>query len=200
LPGCSEFIEQEIILFPTTAGSLPSRALICPNIANPDPNTREVLLDAGPGFISYTWLQGGVIIPGVTGQTYTATEEGLFQVELVNSFGCPSTDQTDVVEECNPRIVAPNAFRPGSTLVSNADFGIFTFFVDDEDFEVFIFNRWGEMVYQSSDLLFKWNGGYNNNAAQLLPAGTYTYIVKYRSSYRPQDGIQETRGGVVLLR
>lgn len=206
LPGCTESIEQQIVLFPTTAGSLPATALICNNPANPDPGSREVLLDAGAGFQSYQWYQGGVPLTGETNRTLLVTEPGVFGVDLVNLFGCPSSDQTDVIEECKPRIVAPSAFRPGSQLTDsggntpNKEFGIFSFFVDDVEFQVFIFDRWGGLVFQSSDRQFKWNGGYNNNLSQLLPAGTYTYIVKYRSAYRPQDGVQEKRGGVVLLR
>jgi gliding motility-associated-like protein len=206
VPGCTEFIEREIILFPVTPGSLPSKALICNNPANPDPNSREVLLDAGAGFQSYQWYQGGVPLTGETNRTLLVTEPGVFGVALVNVFGCPSTDQTDVVEECKPRIVAPTAFRPGSQLTDgggntpNKEFGIFSYFVDDTGFQIFIFDRWGGLVFQSNDRQFKWNGGYNNNLSQLLPAGTYTYIVKYKSAYRPQDGVQEKRGGVVLLR
>jgi len=199
LPGCSEFIEQQIILFPTTSGSLPSRALICNDPANPDPNTREVLLDAGPNFASYQWYQGGVISPNTT-QTFLVTEPGIYSVDLLNSFGCESTDQTDVIEECRARIIAPTAFRPGSSNAETNAFYIFSFFVAESDFQVFIYNRWGEMVHQSNELAFRWNGGDKNSTSQLLPAGTYTYVVKYKSAYRPQDGIQEQRGGVVLLR
>ncbi|MCK6618497.1 MAG: PKD domain-containing protein [Cyclobacteriaceae bacterium] len=206
IPGCTEFAEREIILFPVTPGSLPSKALICNNPANPDPNSREVLLDAGAGFQSYQWYQGGVLLTGETNRTLLVTEPGVFGVDLVNSFGCASFDQTDVIEECKPRIVAPTAFRPSSQLTDgggntpNKEFGIFSYFVDDTGFQIFIFDRWGGLVFQSNDRQFKWNGGYNNNSSQLLPAGTYTYIVKYRSAYRPEDGPQEKRGGVVLLR
>jgi gliding motility-associated-like protein len=82
----------------------------------------------------------------------------------------------------------------------NQSFHLYTFFIDDEDFEVFIFNRWGEMIFQSSQRDFRWNGGYKNNVAQLSPAGTYSYLVRYKSSYRPEKGIMEKRGGVVLMR
>jgi gliding motility-associated-like protein len=212
LPGCSETIEQEIILFPTTPGSLPGQRFICnqpgnPDCTNPVPNSCEFFLDAGADFQSYQWLLGGVVLPGETNQTLTVTEPGLYSVNLVNLFGCASTDQTNVVEECKPRINAPTAFRPGSgvlnsgdTNYSNSEFWIIPSFIDDTDFQVFIFNRWGEMVFQSNAIDFRWNGGYNNNASQLLPAGTYTYLLKYRSAYRPEDGVQETRGGVVLVR
>lgn len=197
LPGCTRFVERQVTLLPSTPGALPQRALICNNPANPDPNTREILLDPGAGFISYDWSQGGVPL-GVTTRTYLVTEPGVYSVDLTNSFNCVSTDIIDVIELCKPRIVAPTAFRPGSPIDLNREFGVLTFFIDDSGFQVFIFNRWGEMVYQSNDRLFKWNGGYNNNFSQLLPAGTYTYVVKYRSIY--EEEIQEQRGGVVLMR
>jgi gliding motility-associated-like protein len=118
-------------------------------------------------------------------------------VNLVNIFGCASTDQTRVDIECTPKITGPNAFRPGGV---NSDFFLYTFFIADTDFTIFIFNRWGEMVYQSTQRNFRWNGGYNNSIAQPLPPGTYAYIVKYKSAYQPGAGVQEKRGGVVLLR
>ena len=88
----------------------------------------------------------------------------------------------------------------GSGEYANRAFKLFTFFIDDEGFEVFIFNRWGEMVYHTTERDFRWNGGYNNSAGQPLPTGTYTYVVRYKSSYRPDEGIKEKRGGVVLIR
>jgi len=102
--------------------------------------------------------------------------------------------------------VGPNAFRPTSAVTGaggekvNQSFKLFTFFIDDEDFQIFIFNRWGEMIFQSAERNFRWNGGYNNNLGELSPAGTYSYVVRYKSSYRPEEGIQEKRGGVVLMR
>jgi gliding motility-associated-like protein len=143
---------------------------------------------------------------GISTPTLIADEPGLFSVNLTNSFGCASSDKTDVLVQCDPVIVGPNAFRPTSTLLGqggdyvNQTFKLFTFFIDDEGFQIFIFNRWGEMIYTSTQRDFKWNGGYNNNTSQLAPPGTYSYVVRYKSSYRPEKGIQERRGGVVLLR
>ncbi len=199
LPGCSESIEQQITLFQTTAGSLPDLVLICNNPANPNPDTREILLNAGLGFVSYEWYQNDVLSV-VTDQTFLVIEPATYRVELVNSFQCPSTDETEVIEECKARVIAPTAFRPGSSNTETNTFYVFSYFVDDTAFQVFIYNRWGELVHQSNEIGFRWNGGYNNSTSQLLPSGTYSYVVKYKSSYRPQDGIQEQRGGVVLLR
>jgi gliding motility-associated-like protein len=82
----------------------------------------------------------------------------------------------------------------------NQHFRLFTFFIDDDGFQIYIFNRWGEMIFESSEREFRWNGGYKNNLGQLLPAGTYSYVVRYKSAYRPDEGTKEKRGGVVLVR
>ncbi|MEJ1239627.1 PKD domain-containing protein [Chryseolinea sp. T2] len=202
--SCKATDNIDITLAPVTPGLMNDEAYICPDPANPDPNTRSVVLRPGD-FASYDWLKDGVNL-GINTPTLTADEPGLYSVLLENSFGCGSSDKTDVLEECDPVIVGPNAFRPTSTVIGlegdmvNQSFHLYTFFIDDEDFEVFIFNRWGEMIFQSGDRDFRWNGGYKNNLAQLSPAGTYSYLVRYKSSYRPEEGIMEKRGGVVLMR
>jgi large repetitive protein len=203
--ACSMTQNFNVVPSPVTPGSLPSTGIICPDEANPDDETREVKLDAGPDFTSYAWLRNGAPLNGETSQTYTAMEAGTYTVELVNIYGCPSSDETLLIEDCTPRITGPNAFRPTSNVQDNGDytnrsFRLFTFFIADDDFEVFIFNRWGEMVYHTTERDFRWNGGYNNSAGQPLPTGTYSYVVRYRSTYRPGDGVLEKRGGVVLLR
>jgi gliding motility-associated-like protein len=195
---CSDTEQIQITNAPITQGQLNDEYLICNDPANPDINTRQVLLNPGTGFIQFQWYQDGSLLSGETNQTYTATEPGNYEVDLVNVFGCVSEDRTILFLECDPRIVAPTAFRPGSSISTNSSFFVYSYFIDAEDFQVFIFNRWGEMVYQSNDRDFRWNGGYNGGS--LLPAGTYTYVVKYKSSFRPEDGVQEKRGGVVLVR
>jgi hypothetical protein len=201
--GCTEEASVSISPAPADPGNLFDGAIICPEPANPDPTTRQVTLDAGQGFNSYAWFKDGVTTGDIT-QAITVDEAGVYSVELINQYGCLSTDETTVEEECNPKIVAPTAFRPSSGVegesgLANREFGILSYFIDDTGFQVFIFNRWGEMVFQSTERLFRWNGGYNN-IGPVLPAGTYTYVVRYKSSYRPEDGVKEKRGGVVLVR
>jgi large repetitive protein len=200
--SCVDSDEVEITIAPVTQGVLTDAGVICPEDPNTDPETTKalVVLDPGPGFISYNWFTetGGVRSSlNHTEQTYTADETGTFSVDLVNSFGCTATDQITLEEECDPKITGPNAFRPAGL---NKEFFLFSFFVADSPFEIYIFNRWGEMIFHSNDRNFRWNGGIDNQAGREVPPGTYSYLVKYQSSYRPQDGIQEYRGGVVVLK
>jgi gliding motility-associated-like protein len=202
--SCQATADMDVTVNPSTPGYMKDEALICPEPENPDPNTRQVVLDPGE-FTSYAWYKNDITLD-ITTPTLTVDELGLYSVKLVNEFGCSSSDKTQVKEQCDPVIVGPNAFRPTSVIQGQAGdyvnqaFMLFTFFIDDQNFQVFIFNRWGEMIYQSNQRDFKWNGGYNNNAGQQAPPGTYTYLVRYQSSYRPEKGVQEKRGGVVLLR
>ncbi|MFM7429600.1 MAG: gliding motility-associated C-terminal domain-containing protein, partial [Flammeovirgaceae bacterium] len=203
---CSADAIIQIIKAPLPQGQLVDAVIICADNENQDPATNQV--DLNPGyFATYNWFRDGSSL-GYTKRIFNATSAGTYRVDLTNSFGCTNSDQTKVSDECLPKIVAPNAFRPSSIApqysnkfgdFTNKEFFLYSYFISD-NFEIAIYNRWGELVFQSSDKDFRWNGGYNNNGGQPLPGGTYTYVVRYQSSYRPQDGVREQRGGVVLLR
>ena len=187
---------------PAPLGLLPDRVIICNDPDNADISTQKVDLDPGNqggAIVSYDWseLTSGSL--NFKKRVYTATDAGTYLVNLKSAIGCSSTDQTEVLNECQPKIVGPNAFRPSSRIGDNQNFKVYSFFISD-NFEIAIYNRWGELVFQSKDRNFRWNGGYNNNVGQPLPGGTYSYVIKYESSYRPEEGIKEQRGGIVLLR
>ena len=193
---CLATTSIQITKAPIPVGTLPPRAIICDDPDNNDPNTKQI--DLNPGvFDKYNWFKNDLIL-NFTNQIITADTKGIYKVDLTNAFGCVASDQTEVRNDCFPKITGPNAFRPTSGQGTNKEFFVYSFFITDQ-FEVFIYNRWGELVFQSNDRSFKWNGNYNNTGAP-LPGGTYVYIVKYTSSFRPEKGIQEQRGGVVLLR
>lgn len=195
---CKASAQLTIIKAPLPVGSLPDRAIICNDPENHDPTTNQIDLDPGK-FVSYDWFKNDLSL-GYTGRVYNTTSQGKFRVDLTNSFGCTAPDNVEVLNECLPKIDAPNAFRPSSSISDNTQFSVFTFFISSDNFQVFIYNRWGELVYTSSDRYFKWNGGMNNSPTQPLPGGAYAYIIKYTSSFHPERGTLEYRGGVALLR
>ncbi len=193
---CKATAQIQVIKAPVPVGALPNRVIICDDPENNDPATSQVDLDPG-SFSQYAWFKNELTL-GFTSQVYTADSEGTYKVNITNSFGCVASDETEVLSQCIPKLVAPNAFRPTSSVDANKVFSIFSFFITD-DFQVFIYNRWGELVYQSNDRFFKWDGSYNNTG-QPLPGGSYAYVVKYVSTFRPELGVQEKRGGVALIK
>jgi hypothetical protein len=194
---CFAESEIEVVRAPLPEGKLPVEVVICNDPENTDPSTSAVELDPGQ-FLTYAWFRNGTSLSN-SNQTLIADSEAVYQVELTNSFLCISRDETRVLNDCIPKLVAPNAFRPGSSVAENDAFFIFSLFVTD-NFRVYLYNRWGELVFQSSDRDFKWNGGYNNDSTQPLPGGTYAWVVQYMNKFQPNAGWQEKRGGVLLLR
>jgi large repetitive protein len=134
-----------------------------------------------------------------TGPSFTAGAPGIYRIEVTSPNTCKNTDDVSVILYCEPVVEGPNAFRPTSTEESNQDFHLITKFIEEGEFQILIFNRWGEMVFESTDPEFRWFGTYKN-AGPLLPSGTYAYVVKYKAEFQPEQGIKEKRGGVVLLR
>lgn len=194
---CKASAQLPITRAPLPEGELPNRVVICNDPDNKDPNTSKVDLDPG-AFTAYDWLKNELTL-NYTTRVLTADSEGLYKVMLTNSFGCIAPDETEVLNQCLPKIDAPSAFRPTSSQPANKDFYVFSFFITD-DFQVYIYNRWGELVFESKDRNFKWNGGFNNNSGQPLPGGAYAYVIKYVSAFRPDKGVQEKHGGVALIR
>lgn len=195
---CKSTFEISIIRAPLPVGKLPNRLVICNDPENTDPTTNQVDLDPGR-FQAYNWFKNELTL-GYTLQVLTATSEGKYRVDITNNFGCVAPDQVEVNNECIPKIEVPNAFRPTSTLSENQQFYVFSFFITDNDFQIFLYNRWGELVYTSSDRYFKWNGGFNGIASQPVPGGSYAYVIRYINAFHPERGIQEKRGGVAVLR
>lgn len=168
---------------------LPARASYCTGDAT-DPT-----VDLDPGiFNTYEWrlLPDDAIIS--TNQVLNVATSGTYEVTLFNGFTC--TSQTvEVVEDCRPVIFAPNAFSPNGNGVNDAFFVFPNDYVDD--FQIIIYTRWGEPVYQSDNIDFQWNGVYRGS---ILPPGTYAYIMKFSSELAPDLGTIEQYGSVTLIR
>ena len=117
-------------------------------------------------------------------------------LEVTNEAGCSSSATSIISIFENATIFIPNAFSPDGNEL-NQYFQIEGNKIDPSDFSMQIFNRWGELIFESNNIEIGWNGNYgpNNTAA---PSGVYTYQVRYRF-----DGMQESKtiqGHFSLLR
>ena len=57
---------------------------------------------------------------------------------------------------------------------------VFNESLDVTSFNMIVYNRWGEPVFQSQDHLVGWNGAYKSNAS---PGGIYTWVVTFVDKY-----------------
>jgi gliding motility-associated-like protein len=69
-----------------------------------------------------------------------------------------------------------------------------------EEFEMKIFNRWGERVFETTDVNTTWNGKVNNTGIS-CPEGTYFYIVNYKFLFGEEnEGLGPVEGQIELIR
>lgn len=110
--------------------------------------------------------------------TYPTDNANNYNVTLTayNAFGCSSM-VTKTISITDPKIEyeIPNVFTPNNDK-SNDEF-VLIHPKNIKELDIVILNRWGAVVYKSSDIDFKWNGKVNNNGANCL-TGTYFYTLK----------------------
>jgi gliding motility-associated-like protein len=124
--------------------------------------------------------------------TYTAINK--FPVELIveSEFGCIDTGMMEI--EIVPfNVYTPNAFRPDSDIPENREFMPVGVGVDPEVFQLLIFNRWGEIVFESNSPEYKWDGTTKNNNP--APMGNYIW----KAEFADIQGFQHSMKGQILL-
>lgn len=109
--------------------------------------------------------------------------------------GCVDTALAilDIVPEI--RYFLPNAFSPNQD-ATNEEFRAAGLFEGITNYEMTIWNRWGEMVFKTSEPMRGWNG-LRMNTGDALPAGVYVYLVTFKGP-RGRDYTYE--GFATLLR
>jgi gliding motility-associated-like protein len=124
---------------------------------------------------------------------------GMFTLSVVNYVnGCPSPQQQTVITivQCpNLLYYVPNSFTPDGDEHNNTFKWVFTSGFDPYNFHILVFNRWGEVIYESKDANDYWDGTYNNTPC---PAGAYTYKLQFKDI--KTDGRYQFTGSVSLLR
>jgi gliding motility-associated-like protein len=136
----------------------------------------------------YDWAPSGS-----TGNSLTVSTPGLYYLHGVTWDGCPVVDSLKVVQKCDPEIHVPDAFSPDGD-GRNDFFQVFGHEITS--FDIKIFDRWGELIYHSSDFRFQWDGTYRN---QTVPIGTYPYIITYAGTTFEGERISKTQSGDVTV-
>lgn len=128
---------------------------------------------------------------------YTYTHEGEFITRLVvvNSYGCIDTIAQNV--KINPEILPfiPNAFTPNGDGLNDVFIPVVGPNEVPYEFEFYIFNRWGELLFQSDAANRGWDGTYKGVKA---PADVYVW--KLKLTERTSNQVRLINGHVTLIR
>ncbi len=135
----------------------------------------------GSGANTYSWnfgLQNGFpYLPNV-GETE-------FIVQGTTNAGCSGTDTVivtvleDCIEEDEIIFWVPNTFTPDNDQFNQNWHVVFYSGFDPFFFELYLFNRWGELIWESRDVNAGWDGTYFNG--RKCPDGVYTWKIRFKT-------------------
>jgi len=181
VPNPAESSPLRLSVYPSPVVKLTDKPFLC--AGNP------TQLDAGPGFDSYLWQDGS------TNRYYTAINTGTFRVTVTDSLGCSGSDSVQI-KNCDSTLFVPEAFTPNNDGVNDV-FRVISSGDNITSFSMQIFDRWGALVFESTDIKKGWNGQLQN---RLAPPGTYAWIITYQqTSGSTADPSTTTKHGTVVL-
>ncbi len=99
------------------------------------------------------------------------SDTGSYTMELIveTAFGCMDTISYTVKVEPNFTFYIPNSFTPNADGVNEYFFGTGEYI---SSYQMEIYDRWGELIFQSNDMERKWDGTYRGKQVQ---QGQYVY-------------------------
>lgn len=151
-----------------------------------------VMLTATKGFNNYVWTPGYDISNPRSATIEVSpvkTTSYVVNADLFN--GCTVADTVTVTTNyCPQQFFIPNAFTPNNDGINDSFKPVVTGVLKNYEFS--IYNRYGEKIFQSTNLNKGWDGSYKN---VLQPAGTYIWTCRYQFY---KQSIQ-TKKGIVLL-
>ncbi len=127
-----------------------------------------------------TWWQwyfgdGDSLIGQFPDTSHTYGDTGIYEVMLVvnNQYGCPDTIIQYVEIKPDYAFFIPNAFTPNDKGPNNTFTG-YGYCITQ--FEMYIFNRWGDKIYHSENYNEPWDG-HGNNGKKMAQQDVYVYLI-----------------------
>jgi gliding motility-associated-like protein len=157
---------------------------------------KKYWVDGLPGYQSHWIVEPNVNAQGLNDNTLFVRwdEPGRYTIiaQYING-NCISQNQMIVSVEGCPElsIYVPNSFTPNNDNL-NETFGAYGFGVDE--FNMKIFDRWGELIFESNDITKQWNGTYEGLICQ---EGIYVYHIVYKGFNRRY---QDIYGKILLIK
>jgi gliding motility-associated-like protein len=155
-------------------------------------STESFFLDAKNPGSSYVWSNDSL------GARLFVNEPGDYSVLVVTEHGCALEFSTHIEQECIEALFIPNSFTPDGDGINDS---WFVYGVNIVNYHLQLYNRMGEMFYESYDMSKPWLGQ-RRDGTQYVDSEVYPYIIRYQLV--EEDGVLSTeqvvKGFVTLIR
>lgn len=162
--------------------------------------TEVFFQNSSTGAVTYQWDfgDGSPLESGLNAlHEFPLNSTSNYGVYLVaySELGC--TDTAKIVIQVTEELIfyVPNAFTPDGDEYNNVFQPVFTSGFDPYDFSATIYNRWGEILWQSFDSNAGWDGTYNGEP---VPQGSYTWQIEFKTA--DTDERKSYSGHVTILK
>ena len=184
--GCSSDTTIKVVVVPSPVISIADPPMIlC--------NGGVTIVNGSSTLYSYLWSPpDGLSNPTAPSPFANPATTTVYTVVAADSMGCRTEAQVEVAVYQGGSIAIPNAFSPNDDGLNDL-FRLITICpIKLEYFKVF--NRWGELLFQTADIDQGWDGLYKDVKCEI---GVYVYVV---SGSMPNGERVFLKGNVSLLR
>ena len=176
--GTATYNDIVCVTPPPTAAFSPT-----PNVLTLD-NPISTMLNNSTNGTNYSWDFGdGTAGSSATSPTHTFpnTGPGSYTITLTvtNADGCQDIATGTVIIEEELIYFVPNAFTPDGDEFNQIFLPVFTSGFDPYDFNFQVYNRWGELIFESNNHEIGWDGTYHG---KLVQEGVYTWQIEFKTS------------------
>ena len=144
----------------------------------------------------YQWLFGDGDSSSVYSPShkFPSIEDKWYNIDLLvtSKEGCTNTISDQIYIDDEHTFYSPTAFSPDNDRI-NDTWKISGNSINTSTFSLYIFDRWGEIVYSSTNPNEEWNGTIKDNSE--APTGLYSWIAKFKDI----DGLEHTKSGTIML-
>lgn len=154
------------------------------------------ILNSSTGVDIWNWDFGDQQTSSISNPaTHNFADTGTYIITLITStqYGCMDSAFQTVIIEPDFVFYIPNTFSPNGDYKNDAFSGKGTYI---NEFEMMIFDRWGNLIYKTNDINLPWNGKVNNTG-EIAQQDVYIYSFKITDI---KTEVHFYRGAVTLLR
>ena len=163
-------------------------------------------LEIGPEAVICPGQFVNLTVPEINGMTYlwsngstahntTVDAAGIYTLSFTGLCAL-GTEQIEVLTgDCDTYVHVPNTFSPNNDDINDVFLPVVSGNV--ENYELQIFDRWGELIFTTSDPTVGWDGSVISTIAQ---EGVYVWKIRYRNNLLPKANSERIIGHVTLLR
>ena len=124
---------------------------------------------------------------------YTGNEIGTYDVTLIaiSPAGCTDTAYSTIQIYEEVIFYVPNTFTPDNDTYNPTFKPIFTSGYDPFDYSLYIYDRWGELIFESHNTEIGWDGTYGSKQEiDMVQDGTYTWKIEFKVTKNDERRMQ----------